>query len=115
MLPWDSADYTLDWPHELLTAELYALVLRPYRGWSGAEVQLLLREAFHEPQPAADFARINVTLRSPADRFDAVIGGSSNECARAPARAGDGACSRSTARPCAAPGAPISPAGTYSG
>lgn len=52
-------DYELDWPPELLRSELLALYNHPYRAWTGAEIELLLREAFHTGVPAADFARLN--------------------------------------------------------
>ena len=58
-LPWASVEYALDWPAELLVTELRGLMNRPYRGWTGAEVELLLREAFHTDVPATDFARLN--------------------------------------------------------
>lgn len=56
---WNSVDYALDWPAELMAGELVGLMTRPYRGWSGAEVELLLREAFHTEVPARDFARLH--------------------------------------------------------
>lgn len=52
-------DYELDWSAELLVGELHALMNRPYRAWTGAEVELLLREAFHTEIPAQDFARLH--------------------------------------------------------
>jgi hypothetical protein len=57
--PWASVDYELDWPAELVVTELLALMNRPYRSWTGSEVELLLREAFHTDVPATDFARLH--------------------------------------------------------
>ena len=54
-------DYELDWPADLLARELRALFDHPYRGWTGGEVELLLREAFHTAVPAAEFVRLHST------------------------------------------------------
>jgi len=54
---WNSTDYQLDWPRELLRGELVALCTHPHRAWTAGEVELLLTEAFHTGVPAADFAR----------------------------------------------------------
>jgi hypothetical protein len=56
---WTSVDYELDWPAELVRAELFALLNSPYRGWTGDEVELLLTEAFHTEIPAAEFRRLH--------------------------------------------------------
>lgn len=54
---YDSTDYELDWPAELLRSELVALCTHPHRMWTAGEVELLLTEAFHTGVPAADFTR----------------------------------------------------------
>ncbi len=54
---YDSTDYELDWPAELLRSELVALCTHPHRVWTAGEVELLLTEAFHTGVPAADFTR----------------------------------------------------------
>ena len=59
LLPWASVEYALDWPRELLRAELTALINHPYRACTAAEIELLLREAFHTSAPADDFARLS--------------------------------------------------------
>ncbi|MGH3425979.1 MAG: hypothetical protein ACRDQZ_00125 [Mycobacteriales bacterium] len=56
---WDSTDYELDWPRELLRGELLALCNHPHRSWSASDVELMLTEAFHTDVPAADFGRVS--------------------------------------------------------
>ena len=58
---WNSVDYELDWPPELLARELQALFDHPYRGWTSDEVELLLREAFHTAVPAVEFTQLHST------------------------------------------------------
>lgn len=55
---WDSTDYQLDWPRELLAGELVALRDHPYRGYAPTEIEPLLIEAFHTGIPAAEFNHV---------------------------------------------------------
>jgi hypothetical protein len=56
---WDSTDYELDWPRELLRSELVALRHQPYRIGSSSEIQLLLNEAFHTRVPEVEYERFS--------------------------------------------------------
>lgn len=56
---YDSTDYELDWPAELLAGELLALRDHPHRAWTASEIELLLREAFHTDVPVNDFTRLS--------------------------------------------------------
>jgi hypothetical protein len=55
---YDSTDYELDWPAELLRSELLALHDHPHRAWTASEIELL-REAFHTEVPVNDFIRVS--------------------------------------------------------